>query len=400
MIPRYSHALTTELWSPEWTYGTWLLIEKETLASQRRHGLVPEREALELLTWLARVHIDADAVAAIQHIERTTKHDVAAFLEWLRRGAPHGRFLHFGLTSSDVVDTALAYRFHVLQPQLVSRLANLRSELTGWAVSDQSVVGRTHGQPAEPTTLGARAEHWLAMVATPAAGMLMSIKDVCRVKLSGPVGTFAHNPPIVEAEVARSLGMIPLGKGASQVAPRSGLALWASAAAVFAAACAKIANDLRLMNLMGEVHWPQAKGQIGSSSMAHKNNPIMAEHIKGLAQLIQGYAAMLQPLDLWLERDISHSSVERVAVPDLWHILFRMIDQTTGLLNLAGLRRPILEMELEERFNQLLVHRTTLDAIRDGMDVVAARAYAMEFDHESYDPQEDARWFMRNYPST
>jgi adenylosuccinate lyase len=191
-----------------------------------------------------------------------------------------------------------------------------------------------------------------------------------------------------------------MGEGASQVTPRTHLALWASAAAAFAAACSKIATDLRLMHLLGEVHMAWGEGQIGSSAMAHKRNPIVAEQLTGMARVVQGYASMLQPLDLWLERDISNSSVERIAVPAIWHLLFHVTKQTTELLRSMQLDENLATERMADNANALWTHKITLESIRsNGMSYDEAREYALEFDIESYDIMGDARWFTRNYPN-
>lgn len=404
MDPRYRHPLVTDLWSPEWTYNAWLLIERTVLKWQRTLLLVPDEETRGLAEWLEKAHVGPSAMAEIRRIERRTKHDVAAFLEWLRmespghQTAPLGQWLHFGLTSSDLVDTAQGMRFRALQPILEFWTARLGRQLEYWRSDETPLVGMTHGQPAEPTSMRARATHWWATL-VPAVRALVHATGQCRVaKLSGPVGTFAHNPPRLEREVAVSLELVEAGAGASQIVPRTQLALWASSAAAFAAACAKIATDVRLMNMMGEVQVDWKDGQVGSSSMAHKRNPIVAEQICGLARAVQGYASMLQPLDLWLERDISNSSVERIAVPALWHLTLHLCRQATELLHGMSLSAEVAEIHLQDKANALWTHKRTLDAIRGGMPYEDARELALAHDHESYDIRSDAAWFTRDYP--
>lgn len=395
MISRYSHPLVTELWSPEWTYNAWLRIELETLRHQRHLRVFAYPGTGELLAWLDQVQVNEHAVDAIALIERKTKHDVAAFLEWLRAGAPGGQYIHFGLTSSDLVDTAQGMRFNRMHRHLLGALGELNDALQVWANNRTPVAGRTHGQPAEPTSIRARALHWHRTLAPAMTAVSRSIANTKVCKLSGPVGTFAHNPPELEQRVARALDLIPAGFGMSQIVPRTQLALWASSVSALVAACSKIAMDMRLMNLMGEVRWTQTDGQVGSSSMAHKNNPIIAEQIQGMSRLASGYAQMLQPLDGWLERDISQSSVERVAVPDLWHVLMHTIEQTTRMLLTAELVQVFIDKNLEENANALWVHNTTLTAIAEGETLADAREYALDFDIESYSISQDAAWFTR-----
>lgn len=398
MIGRYSHPAVTVLWSDEWTYAAWLEIERKVLARQRQFGTFSIPGALELHNRMAGMSVDASTVERIQQIEKTTKHDVAAFLVWLRTELPHGQFIHFGLTSSDLVDTTQGMRFKTLYDDMQLQIVHLSSCLLALEQNEAPLVGRTHGQPAEPTSLRARAMHWRANLSPAIRDLLFYTSQMRTAKLSGPVGTFAHNTPLLEEAVARDLGLMPQGTGASQVIPRSLLAGWASAVARLAAACNKIATDLRLMNLLGEVMWVKDSGQVGSSAMAHKNNPIVAEQIRGLATMAAGYASMLQPLDLWLERDISNSSVERVAVPDLWHLLFHTIAQTKGMLGTFVLDTWAVKESLEQNANDLWVHQTTLNSIVNGMDYDEARDFALGHDMESRDIVGSAAYFTRNYP--
>lgn len=404
MIPRYSHPEVERLWSPAATYEMWLEIETEVLAAQRHVGLVPAPPTAPLVYRLRNKDnanhplIDDPAVEDIQALERRTKHDVVAFLEWLRHEVGEdGQWIHFGLTSSDLVDTAQAMRFRAMHTVLLAEMGNLVSALCRWALDDTPLVGRTHGQPAEPTSMGVRAHHWLATVQNPITAVSAATRSMQKMKLSGPVGTFAHNPPEIEQLVAKELRLTPMGAGASQIIPRSALALWASAAGALAAACAKIALDLRLMNMLEEVRWEQTEGQVGSSAMAHKNNPIVAEQVCGLARLAQGYASALQPMDGWLERDIAHSCVERVAVPDLWHVLLRTLQQTTRMLNDLVVDGAIADQHLAD-YPEAWVHVNTLEEIKRGTSLDEARESALigagYFDFGEH----DAAWFTRQYP--
>ena len=397
--------MVTRLWGAEYTYENWLEIERCVLRAQREADPEFAAQTETLWLWLQRVGINDQAVGEIRRIERQeTKHDVAAFLSWLRDGAgikngpPIGQYIHFGLTSSDVVDTCQALRFKELYGLLSDEVGTLIGTLSTWTNTDIPVAGRTHGQIGEPTSMRARAWHWLSTLEPALVGLLQATRGMQYAKLSGPMGTFAHNSPEIEIKVAKLLGLRQMGQGASQIVPRSALAMWANAASVFAASCSKIATDLRLMNMLGQATWQHTAKQVGSSAMPHKNNPIVAEQINGLAQLARGYASMLQPLDLWLERDLSHSCVERVAVPDLWHTLLWTIHQTNWLLENLHINEGTIEVELHDRANELWSHRATLDGIRDGMTYDEAREFGNEHQVESYDLVGDLRWWMRQYP--
>lgn len=400
MIERYSHPIVSMLWSDKWTYSAWLEIEQQVLRVQRGHGLVDIDRAAVLIDQLERLVIDDKACESIRGIEVSTKHDVAAFLVWVRAQVDYGQWIHFGLTSSDVVDTAQGMRFNALTPIILSDLDVLINEIRHWTMDPTPLVGRTHGQAAEPTAMRARALHWAHMVAPVVVDLARDIRRLEVAKLSGPVGVFSHNPPRVERDVAMNLGLKPQGQGASQIAPRSSLAGWAANCARLAACCEKITTDVRLMNLMGQASWTKSEGQIGSSAMAQKNNPIYAEQIRGFAQMAAGYSAMLQPLDLWLERDISNSSVERVAVPDLWHVLFNVVQRTGHLLRTMGLDENRLRQDMERNKQDLWTHSATLNAIRGGADWATARDLATrtEVDSIDGDVMADAALFMANYP--
>jgi adenylosuccinate lyase len=403
MIPRYAHPAVTRLWSDEWTFAAWLQIESLVLDRQRAYGLGPEAETNELAQALHErltPYFEQSMAASIRYVERTeTHHEVAAFLSWLRsRVGDSGKWLHFGLTSSDLVDTAQAMRFKSLHPVYLDAASNLLRCLARLVEDDTPMLGRTHGQPAEPTSMRARAMHWISTVEHPLQGVSRMTKAGQIMKLSGPVGTFAHNPPELEVDVAVALGLIPLGPGASQIVPRSPLAMWASSAATMVEAMAKIALDLRLLELSEEVSWPRAGKHVGSSAMPHKNNPIEAEQMAGFARLAAGYAAMLQPLGVWLERDISNSSVERVAVPDLWHILLTSMTRMCALLESMETRPFAIKENLGNRASEAWSHKATLDAIRDGESYEDARDQGLNLEVESYDVMGDARWFMRQYP--
>lgn len=402
MIPRYSHPTVTDLWSDEWTYGAWLTIERQALAAQIALDVVPW-DAKPLARWLDKCHVDDETAGQINRIERTeTHHDVAAFLKYLRdvRGEDDAKWLHYGLTSSDLVDTAQAMRFRVLHGLFQQKAKALLHRLAERADDSTPMLGITHGQAGEPTSMRARVFGWIAEIEFPLQAVNRQNRAMQLMKLSGPMGTFAYNPPKVERAVADALGLIPMGPGATQILPRSCLSMWASSCAALVAACAKVAHDLRLMSLSGEVHWPRDGAHVGSSAMPHKNNPIEAEQIAGFARLARGYAASLEQGMLWMERDISNSSVERVAVPDLWHIVLKATEQMAWVLEHMELRPFMIEQNLINRANEAWSHRVRLAEIADGATFEDATDIALDNQVESYDLMGDARWFTRNYPET
>ncbi len=397
MDNRYSHPLVSELWSPLKTYRMWFDIERATLKQQRDHGVVPVADTDALLAWLETHSVQVDMVQAIQSTEERTKHDVAAFLAFLRgwRGDDDARWIHFGLTSSDLVDTAQGLRFRAMHRAVLDALGGLISALGDRTGEDTPVLGRTHGQAAEPMQMRARGWRWLTAISYAATHLSRTTSHMAVCKLSGPVGTYAHNPPEVEIGVAQALGLRAHGPGASQIASRAPLAAWANAASALVDACAIVAHDIRLMMLLGEAELPTpTDGQVASSSMAHKRNPIREEQIEGLATMACGYASMLQQPRLWLERDISHSSVERVAVPDLWHVTMHAIHQTTQAI------RDLQVTGRTPRTRDPLVSWLTLRNIEAGYSVDEARERAMHAEglNRGQLPLEIPGTFMANYP--
>lgn len=347
MIPRYQHPEVARLWSDEEQYKQWLLIERTVVHVQGENGTIPPGAAERIVdSGPSPEDIDGGAVANIRSRELETQHDVAAFLQWWRSNLrDEARFTHLGLTSSDLVDTALGLRFAELETHYWHAFDRLQGRLHDLMTihAQTPVLGYTHGQPAEPTTLGIHVQQWYGMLNRASARLSNAWGQMRLAKLSGPVGTYAHNTTGTEIAVALLLGLQPHGPGASQVIPRDRMAHWASCAAGLVQVLAKVGTDFRLMAARGEVveGWPE--GRVGSSAMPHKKNPVTAEKLSGLARLAAGYAAMLQPVDLWDERDISHSSVERVAVPDLLHVLFHALEAASGLMHSAWNEQAMAE---------------------------------------------------------
>lgn len=373
MDTRYAHPTVSALWSPVGTYRIWLEIEQAIASAQAKHGVIPQGAADAINHWheLPGARLVGTDAATIARYELETRHDVAAFLMWFRKEIREdaARWVHFGLTSSDVVDTALGLRFHRLHDPVGAAVDDLWKliEQLGRTHANTPTLAYTHGQPAEPTSLGARIWQWQSMLGRSGARLQDVMIEMELCKVSGPVGTYAHNPPDVERTAAERLGLEPAGLGCSQVIPRDRLAAWASAAAGVVAVCAKIAVDCRLAAHRGELVEVKQDGQVGSSAMPHKSNPITAEKISGLARLAAGYASMLQPVDLWDERDISHSSVERVAVPDLFHVLLHALASTRRMLAVAHWDTERMAGRLEGAGRLPYTAWRTLGMVRHGL---------------------------------
>jgi adenylosuccinate lyase len=323
------------IWSDQRRYETWLLVETAAAEAMAAAGIVPPEAARDIRE---RGGFD---IARIEEIEQTTQHDVIAFTTAVaEKVGPSARWLHFGLTSSDVIDTAQALQMREACDLILKDLDALTDAVRDRALEHRRtpMIGRTHGVHAEPMTFGLKLALWYAELQRDVLRLQRARAVVSVGKLSGAVGTFAHLPPRIEADVCKRLGLEP-APVASQVIQRDRHAELLSALAITAASLEKFALEIRGLQKteIGEVEEPFAKGQKGSSAMPHKRNPIGCEQIVGLARLLRSNAhAAMEDIALWHERDISHSSVERVILPDsfiaLDHMLRRFTRIVRGLL--------------------------------------------------------------------
>jgi adenylosuccinate lyase len=331
MIARYTHPEMGRIWSDQHRYETWLLVETAAAEAMAAEGIVPAEAARDIR---ARGGFD---IARIEEIEQTTQHDVIAFTTAVAEHVgPSARWLHFGMTSSDVIDTAQALQMREACDLILRDLAALGEAVRERAVEHRRtpMIGRTHGVHAEPTTFGLKLALWFAEIERDLERVRRARATIGVGKLSGAVGTFAHLPPSVEAEVCRRLGLEP-APVASQVIQRDRHAELLTALAITAASLEKFALEIRGLQRteIGEVEEPFGKGQKGSSAMPHKRNPIGCEQIVGLARLLRANSlAALENVALWHERDISHSSVERVILPDSFIALDHMLRRFTRIV--------------------------------------------------------------------
>ncbi len=331
MIPRYTPSEMGQLWSDQRKYDMWLRVESAAADAMADHGLIPLEAARDIRE---KGKVDAERV---DEIERTTQHDVIAFTTAVAEhvGAS-ARWLHFGMTSSDVIDTAHALQMQASTDLLLKDLSVLLQVVRGRADEHRRtpMIGRTHGVHAEPMTFGLKLALWFAELVRDYNRLVRAREAISVGKLSGAVGTYAHLDPSIEQAVCDALGLTP-APVASQVVQRDRHAELLSALAITAASLEKFAVEVRGLQKteIGEVAEPFAKGQKGSSAMPHKRNPIGCEQITGLARLVRGNAmAALENVALWHERDISHSSVERVIVPDSFCALDHMVRRFTRIV--------------------------------------------------------------------
>jgi adenylosuccinate lyase len=341
MIPRYSPKDVAALFSDEHRFDT--MVEVELLAAEglAAIGVLPAQEVAVLRQ--RRPVIDADFVADVEEREQITNHDTAAFVDAVqdRIGMPEGAWIHYGLTSSDVVDTALCAILTSAMDIVIVEALTLRDALTRRAVEsiDWPILGRTHGMHAEPTTFGAKFSLFALQVQRDVERAQQARTAIAVGKLSGAVGTFSNVDPSVENYVCTRLGLV--GVPATQVIARDRHAQVLYACAALGTSMEQFALEIRHLSRseVGEAQEPFAKGQKGSSSMPHKRNPVISERLCGLARVLRGYLqAGLEDVALWHERDISHSSVERVVLPDALQLTVYMLRKATTLADGLVLR--------------------------------------------------------------
>jgi adenylosuccinate lyase len=372
MIRRYTLPEMGALWTDEARFEAMLRVELAATRAQARRGRVPPA-ALAAIEAGARVD-----VARIEEIERTTDHDVIAFVSQVAEAiGPDGRYLHLGLTSSDVIDTALALQLRSAGEILLRDCEGLLEVLVARARAegDTLMMGRTHSVHAEPTTFGLKVAGWAFEVDRGRRRLEGAIDDVATGKLSGPVGTYSLLEPEVEAEVMAELGL-RADPVSTQIVQRDRHAALLGAMAVLAGSLERIATEIRNLQHteIGEVMEPFRSGQKGSSAMPHKRNPIVSERVAGLARLIRGYAGVaLENQPLWHERDISHSSAERVLLPDATITLDYLLVKVAGLVE-GLVVRPERMLENIERGLGLHASSRALGALveRGGLSREAA----------------------------
>jgi adenylosuccinate lyase len=331
MISRYSREVMARIWTEENKFFSWLQVELAAMEAMAECGFIPP-EVPKRAASQARID-----VARILEIEARTHHDVAAFVDQVAAGlGEDGRYFHFGLTSSDVLDTALGLRLTEAADVLLTDLDELLAVLKdkAYTYKNQVMVGRTHGVHAEPITLGLKFALWYTEFQRQRDRLVQARESVAVGKVSGAVGTFAHLPPECEAGVCRRLGLQP-APISTQIIQRDRHADYFLTLALIGASVEKVALEIRHLQRteVREAEEKFAAGQKGSSAMPHKRNPILSENLCGLARLLRGNAlAALENVALWHERDISHSSVERVIAPDSTVLLDFMLARLTGLL--------------------------------------------------------------------
>ena len=336
MVPRYARPEMTAIWEPESKYRIWFEIEAHATEKLGELGVVPKSAAKALWDWWATdPKIDVDAIDAI---EAVTKHDVIAFLTWVAENVgEEARFMHQGMTSSDVLDTTLAVQLARSTDLLLDELDALLSAIKRRAEEHKytPTIGRSHGIHAEPVTFGLKLAQAYAEFDRCKVRLLAAREEIATCAISGAVGTFANIDPSVEEYVAEKLGLKP-EPVSTQVIPRDRHAMYFATLAVIAGSIERLSVEIRHLQrtevLEAEEYF--SKGQKGSSAMPHKRNPILTENLTGQARMIRAYALpALENVALWHERDISHSSVERFIGPDATITLDFALARLTGVVD-------------------------------------------------------------------
>lgn len=372
MIPRYQSTGMKELWSDERKYQTWFLVERTYLECYLRHQQAFDSELIERLKQ-AFDRIDWHQFAKrVFHYEQEVKHDVIAFLHALEDeiGAD-ARLIHIGLTSSDIVDTSFAFLLKTAAEKIKNNLQAVIKALWQQALAQRAVLclGRTHGQPAEPTTFGLKLLGHLCELLRGYERLKHATDEISVGKFSGAVGVYAHAHPDIEANALRALDLKP-ETVATQVVARDRHASFFATLAVLAGSIERLVVEIRLLmhGQVKEVFEPFSARQKGSSAMPHKKNPVLSENLTGLMRMVRSYAmAAMENQALWHERDISHSSVERIIGPDATSIMEFALVRLTGLISALVVDKAQMAKHLSDAGDSLSSQSLMLALINQGL---------------------------------
>ena len=384
MIPRYTREEIGAVWTQRQRMETWLAVELAATEARAAGGVVPEEAAT------ACRERASFTVEAVEERERTTGHDVAAFVDVVSDSiGDQGRWLHYGLTSSDVLDTALALQLRDSGEIIVRGARAYRDALVARAMefADTLCVGRTHGVHAEPTTFGLRLASFAFEADRNLQRLTNAFEQVAVGKLSGAVGTYASVPPAVEARVTEALGLAAEDVS-TQVVPRDRHAVVLARIAIAGAGLERFGTEIRNLQRteVREVEEPFGAGQKGSSAMPHKRNPILAERLTGLARVLRGYSQVgLENVALWHERDISHSGAERVVIPDATIALDYMQHIATRIVEGMTVRTDRMRENLELTHGALFSQRALTALVDSGMSRDEAYRLVQESAQRAWD---------------
>ena len=374
MIPRYSRPEMAAIWSPDTRFRIWFEIEAYATEAMAELGVVPKEAAKTVWEKGKTAKFD---VARIDAIEREVKHDVIAFLTHLGEiVGPEARFVHLGLTSSDVLDTCLAVQLSRAADILIADVEKLLAVLKRRAFEHKNTptIGRSHGIHAEPTTFGLKLAFAYAEFSRALERLKQARKEVATCAISGAVGTYANNDPRIEAYVAKKLNL-SVEPISTQIIPRDRHAMFFATLGVIASSIERLATEVRHLQRteVREAEEFFSESQKGSSSMPHKRNPVLSENIAGLARMVRAYAMpAMENVALWHERDISHSSVERMIGPDATVTLDFALDRLTGIIDKLLVYPETMKRNLETLGGLPHSERVLLALVNKGLTREAA----------------------------
>jgi adenylosuccinate lyase len=395
VIARYSRPAMARIWSDEGKLATWLEVELAATAAWAELGVVPADAARAL-----QEHASAPTPERVAEIEATLHHDTAAFVDAVaERLGEEGRWFHYGLTSSDVVDTALALQIREAGRLILDGIDRAFAAVVARAEEHRATltIGRTHGVHAEPTTFGLKLAGWAFELDRGRRRVARGLEGMRVGKLSGAVGTYAATDPELERIACERLGLEP-APTSTQILQRDRHAELLAALAVVASSLDKFALEIRHLarTEVAEVQEPFGKGQKGSSAMPHKRNPVVAERICGLARVVRGAALVgLENVALWHERDISHSSAERVVIPDAFLALDYMLDRFAWLMDGLVVRAERMRRNLEESHYLFFSQRVLLALVESGLSRDDAYRLVQRNAMRAWDEELDFRELVR-----
>ncbi|HEX6490884.1 MAG TPA: adenylosuccinate lyase [Gaiellaceae bacterium] len=395
MIGRYSRPAMARIWSEESKLAGWLEVELAALEAWAETGAVPAAVVAEI-----RERATPPSPERVAELEERTHHDLAAFVDAVAEQlGPNGRWFHYGLTSSDVLDTALALQIRAAGALILAGVERAFAAVTARAEEHRETlqIGRTHGVHAEPTTFGLKLAGWAFELERDRARLEHALEGLRVGKLSGAVGTYSSSSPEVERLACERLGLEP-APSSTQILQRDRHAELLSALALTAASLERFALEIRHLarTEVGEVLEPFGHGQKGSSAMPHKRNPVVAERICGLARVVRAAAAVgLENVALWHERDISHSSAERVVIPDAFLGLDYMLDRFGWLLEGLVVRAERMRRNLEASHGLFFSQRLLLALVESGLERAEAYRLVQRQALRAWDEEQDFRELVR-----
>jgi adenylosuccinate lyase len=377
MIPRYSRPEMAAIWEARTRFRIWFEIEAHACDALAGIGVIPEEAAKAI--WEKAGHVTFDA-ARIDEIEKVTHHDVVAFLTHLAEFiGPEARFVHHGMTSSDVLDTCLAVQLARASDVLLADIDDLLAALKRRALEHKltPAIGRSHGVHAEPMTFGLKLAQAYAEFLRARERLVNARKEIATCAISGAVGTYAHIDPRVEAHVAAKLGLA-IEPASTQIIPRDRHAMFFATLAVIASSLERLATEIRHLQRTEVLEAEEffSEGQKGSSAMPHKRNPVLSENVTGLARLVRGMAMpAMEDVALWHERDISHSSVERMIAPDATITLDFALARLTQVIDMLIVYPPNMKKSLDRLGGLVHSQRVLLALTQKG--IIREEAYGL-----------------------